>query len=210
MLMQWKEVPAMTEMERIHNALAVVKKATEASSAKWVIGGSTSLMLRGLPLSALPRDLDIYCDEEDIAAIHKALEPYALDQPALSETGMYRSILSHYLIEGIQVELVGGFHVKASGSLYVTMVRNVLLAYSDLIELIETDIAVPVVPLAHELWFNFLRDRMDRVDLVAQAYAKAPALHERALLAIEEYNAFTAEAKRSLHLIISTREAGGL
>ncbi|MDQ8735466.1 hypothetical protein [Paenibacillus sp. LHD-38] len=200
----------MTENARIHNALAVVKKATEASASEWVLGGSTSLMLRGFPLSALPRDLDIYCDEENIDAIHKALEPYALDQPAISETGMYHSILSHYLIHDIQVELVGGFQVKASGCHYETMVRKVLLDFSDHIYLSDVEVTVPIVPLAHELWFNFLRDRMDRVDLIVQAFAEAPALHGRAMHAIEAKNSFTAEALRSLHLILSNREAGGL
>jgi hypothetical protein len=205
-----KEVPAMTEHERIHKALAAVTKATQSSPAKWVIGGSASLMLRGLPLSAEPRDLDLYCDDEDVQSIYQALKTFALDEPAISITDMYRSKLSHFRIHDVQVELVGGFHVKACGSHYETMVRKLLMLFAEQVHLNEDELTVSIVPLAHELWFNYLRDRMDRVDLIAQAFAEAPALHEDALLAIEANNTFSMEAKRSLHHLISAREAGGL
>lgn len=205
-----KEVPAMSENERIHKALAAVKKATESSQAQWIIGGSASLMLRGLELSNNPRDLDIYCDEENVEEIYDALEPFAQDQPTLSVTDMYRSTLSHFIIQGIQVELVGGFEVSAKGCKYETMVNKLLMPFSEQVQLNDANYSVAIVPLAHELWFNFLRDRMDRVDLIVQAIAKAPAQHEGAFLAIETNNAFTAEARRTLHQLLSYGKAGGL
>lgn len=200
----------MTEHERIHKALAAVIIATRSSPVKWIVGGSASLMLRGLPLSAKPRDLDIYCDDEDVHCIYEALKAFALDEPALSITDMYRSKLSHYRIHDVQVELVGGFQVKACGSHYETMVRTLLVPFAEQVHLSEPLLAVSVVPLAHELWFNYLRGRMDRVELIAQAFAEAPALHRAALLAIEASNTFTMEAKLSLHHLISVGEAGGL
>ena len=200
----------MTEQERIHNTLAAVIKATQSSSAKWVVGGSAGLMLRGLPLSAEPQDLDIYCDDEDVETIYESLKAYALDEPTISITELYRSKLSHFLIHDVQVELVGGFQVKVSGNHYETMVRKLLIPFAEQIPFSERALPAAVVPLAHELWFNYLRNRRDRVELIVQAMAEAPVRHADALQAIEASNTFTAEAKRSLHHLISEREAGGL
>jgi hypothetical protein len=205
-----KDVPAMTEHDRIHKALAAVMKATESSKAKWIVGGSASLMLRGLPLSTEPRDLDIYCDDKDVASLYESLKAFAIDEPTLSITDMYRSTLSHYLIHDVQVELVGGFHVRAGGNHYETMVRELLIPHAEQMQWIERANPAFIVPLAHELWFNFLRSRLDRVELIIQAFAEAPARHEAALHAIEASNALTLEAKRSLHHLMSVREAGGL
>ncbi|OBZ17801.1 hypothetical protein [Bacillus sp. FJAT-26390] len=200
----------MTEHERIHKALAVLIDATGSCNANWVVGGSASLMLRGLPLPAKPRDLDIYCDDEDVASIYESLRAFAVDEPAISVTAMYRSTLSHFLIHGVQVELVGGFQVQAAGNLYETRVRELLIPHAEHIQLYEQECPVPIVPLAHELWFNYLRNRMDRVELIVQAFAEAPKNHEAALRAVETNNTFTAKAKENVHHLISVREAGGL
>lgn len=199
----------MLEQERMYKALAAVQKATQPKRANWVIGGSVSLMLRGLPLLSEPSDLDIYCDDEDVNTIYEALKPYVIDHPTISVTNIYRSSLSHYLIHETQVELVGGFQVNANGSLYKTMVNELLMPYSDKVVLLDNESLVSIVPLAHELWFNYLRNRMDRVELIAHAYAEAPSMHESALLAIEASNQFTIEAKQHLHQLLGIRKAGG-
>lgn len=200
----------MTDHKRILNALAAVIRATDSSPSKWIVGGSASLMLRGLPLSAEPRDLDIYCDDEDVHSIYQALKEYAVDEPTVSVTGMYRSKLSHFLIHQVQVELVGGFQVFASGCHYETAVRELLVPFGKQIFVSGTSLMTSIVPLAHELWFNYLRGREDRVRLIIQAFAEAPDLHEGAYRAIELSNTFTEEAKYNLRRLITVREVGGL
>ncbi|MBD2869645.1 nucleotidyltransferase family protein [Paenibacillus arenilitoris] len=198
----------MTDNEPIHEALAAIVHATASPGASWVVGGSAGLMLRGLPLAAEPRDLDIYCDDEDVALIYEALRQYAVDEPELSVTGMYRSRLCHFHIKGIQVELVGGFQVTADGCRYVTDVKNLLIPYGDVVSFGDGSREAAVVPLAHELWFNRLRGREDRVALIANAFAAAPGRHEEALEAIEAGNSFTAAAKSGVRRLIGLREAG--
>ncbi|WP_141501040.1 hypothetical protein [Paenibacillus luteus] len=205
-----KEVPAMTEQQRIHKALAAIIQATEQSSSPWIIGGSTGLMLRGIPLTADPRDLDLYCDDEDIDDLYKTLSSFAIDEPVISVTDMYRSRLCHFIIHEVQVELVGGFRVQAGGSAYETMVRKLLLPFSDQAYMDSSGLSASVVPLAHELWFNYLRGRADRVEIIVRAFAGSPSKHEGALAAIERSNVFTIEAQRSLHHLISAGEVGGL
>lgn len=201
----------MTEYERIQKALAVIIRATESSPVKWIVGGSAGLLLREIPLEAEPRDLDIYCDDDDVRTIYDLLYKYAIDEPELSVTDMYRSILCHFVIEGVQVELVGGFVVSAQGCRYETAVNELLLPLGERVTWDGNTFETVVVPLAHELWFNFLRERMDRVQVILKAYAEMPASHESALKAIELSNTFTVEAKRSLHKrMLRERAAGGL
>jgi hypothetical protein len=200
----------MTEMNDIQKALATVIQATESCPSKWVAGGSAGLMLRGIPLSAVPRDLDIYCDDEDLNSIFQSLGEFAVDEPAVSRTGTYRSILCHFYIQNVQVELVGGFQVKASGCHYKTAVRELLIPYGDRIKLGGTSQSVFVAPLAHELCFNVLRGRSDRVQLIVQAFTEACETHVGALQAIESSNTFTEAVKNSIRRLIIEREAGVL
>lgn len=139
----------------------------------WVVGGSAGLALRGLELERPPRDLDLYADEADARAIHRLLAPYAVDTQEESRTERYRSVLSHYEIEGVSVELVGGFEVRAHASCYRLEVREVLIPLA----LSVAGSPVKIAPLAHELWFNVLRDREDRLRQIGEAMARAPKLH---------------------------------
>jgi hypothetical protein len=200
----------MTEISDIQKALATVKQATKSCPSKWVVGGSAGLMLRAIPLSAVPRDLDIYCDDEDVDFIFQSLREFAADEPTVSITGMYRSTLCHFYIHNVQVELVGGFQVKASGCHYKTAVRELLIPYGDRIKLGGTSQSVYVAPLAHELCFNVLRGRSDRVQLIVQAFTEAYETHVGALQAIELSNTFTEAVKISIRGLINEREAGVL
>lgn len=200
----------MSDNGNIHKALAAIVTLTEASRAAWVVGGSAGLMLRGLKLTADPRDLDLYCDEADVSAIYQSLRSFATDEPVLSTTSMYRSTLCHFSIQGVQVELVGGFRVSSPSGSYETNVRGQLLPYSEVIRLDGSVHSVHVVPLAHELWFNRLRGREDRVALIAESMASSMRNHDRALQAIEDTNTFHPEAKDGLHALLRIQEAGGL
>lgn len=198
----------MKKASPIYNALAALAKLLHDSSAKWIVGGSAGLLLRGLPLSAMPRDIDIYCDEEDLPFIYAALQKYAVDAPHYSETNMYRSTLAHFEIEGMPIELVGGFKVDAAKSSYEVRVSELLIPFGERFSIPDCGYPLMVVPLAHELWFNQLRGREDRVELIAKAFMKMRGIHEPALQAIEKSNHFTAAAVDQVHQIISLEEAG--
>jgi hypothetical protein len=187
----------MTETVDLYRALAEVAGATKACGAKWLVGGSASLLLRGMNLPAQPRDLDIYCDEPSIPALYGLLQAYAQDEPELSVTSMYRSTLCHFELHGVQVELVGGFEVEALGSRYVTAVEAVLWPHASEFPL--PGGSVHVVPLAHELWFNQLRGREDRVSQIVAAMTADFSAHAHALAAIEGANSFDAAVSAALH-----------
>ncbi len=173
----------------IHQALAEIVEA--AGSEHWAVGGSAGLLLRGLPLAALPRDLDLYCDDPDAGRLHRSLQPFAADEPSFDASGIYQSTLSHYRIHGVKVELVAGFQVSAHGCVYRTEVKRHLIPLGDRLPLRGSGRQVCVAPLAHELLFNMLRGREDRIGLIADAMRLEPQSHEYALRTLIGHNAFT-------------------
>ncbi|EXX91366.1 hypothetical protein BG52_10665, partial [Paenibacillus darwinianus] len=184
----------MTESDAIERALGEIARRLTDSGASWVVGGSAGLMLRGIALPRPPRDLDIYADVGDCGLIHERLAAYATDKPVRSVTAIYESLLSHYEIAGVAVELVGGFVVSANEGRYEVKVPDGLLKDAEWLKLGGTEAApvrVPLVPLAHELWFNRLRGRADRFELVAAVMAEQPDRHEPALRRLEAANRLT-------------------
>ncbi len=192
-------MPVMTETVDLYKALATLAGATKACGAKWVIGGSAGLLMRGVDLPEPPRDLDLYCDESSVWTLHEALADYAQDKPELSVTSIYRSTLCHFDINGVQVELVGGFRVTARRSSYRTQVDGLLWPSGDELKLPHIDSPVRLAPLAHELWFNQLRGRDDRVSQIASAMSAAWSAHAQPLAAIELANSFDAKLTEELH-----------
>ncbi|MCQ6558045.1 hypothetical protein [Paenibacillus mendelii] len=199
-----KDVVRVEEAEPIRRALAVIANAASAADAVWLVGGSAGLMLRGLKLGQPPRDLDLYADSEDAALIHQTLREYAVDEPQVSISQLYRSELSHYRIHGVQVELVGGFVITADPNRYVVEIKDVLDELSQPVAC--KGHMIGVVPLAHELWFNVLRDRIDRIQLIADAVRKNPQAHMKAFQQIEARNRFSQDMVKQVHAWIGQDE----
>jgi hypothetical protein len=195
----------MTTQLPLHNALTLIVQA--AGNDLWVTGGSAALMLRGLPLASSPRDLDLYCDEENGAELHHRLKKYALNAPHYSESDIYRSTLSHYAIGGWRVELVAGFQVAAMGCRYRAEVKEVLLPLGEAVTFGDGQ-SITLVPLAHELWFNALRGRADRVETIVGGMSLHREKHWTAMKAIEERNEFPAGYVTQVHDWINREEGG--
>lgn len=200
----------MGKRNQIESALAAIVQALKGTNAAWVVGGSTGLMLRGLPLPDAPNDIDLYTDDEDYDLIYDRLKSYSVDTKQLSECGSYRSILSHFVIKGVSVELVGGFVVRAKGCRYMTEVRSLLNPSSEqvVIQYEGQETSIPVVPLAHELWFNVLRNREDRIQLIVEHYIKDYSRHEAVRLQLEKRNVLTVEEKKQVTKRLVESQAG--
>ncbi len=194
----------MDTNDPIYRALAIIAQAAESSDTQWLVGGSAGLMLRGLELNTRPNDLDLYADEEDAFRLHKLLLPFAVDAQQESMTGIYRSVLSHYSVEGVSVELVGGFEIKSGNSRYQVEVTDVLAPRKHIIEIDGYEIGI--VPLAHEMWFNILREREDRIHLIAKELSKQPNEHLEAFLCIEATNELDAELVSKVHDLLGYKE----
>ncbi|WP_133253929.1 nucleotidyltransferase domain-containing protein [Paenibacillus xerothermodurans] len=165
-------------MKKLLFALGQAEHLLRNVSDPWLLGGSCGLLLQGVPLQKTPRDLDLYADVSGAKEIHDRLSAYSIDEPVDDESGIYRSVLSHYDIHGIIVELVSGFEVIAFDSCY--KVEAAFLHSYHAHELVLTDalssgeqdspapVRLKVMPLEHELLFNILRDRPDRYTAIAE------------------------------------------
>jgi hypothetical protein len=177
--------------ESMNKALNLISSLLKELQGEWLIGGSCGLLLQNIQLSAQPRDLDIYTDDEFIKEMADILQPYAIDQPHYSETSIYRSNLSHYHLEGVKVELVGSFRINSEGSSYNVEVSDVMKRFS-LVRTLSGE-ALNIMPLAHEFVFNILRKRPDRYESIAQKMQLQPDLYVSALKEIIKRNQFSPE-----------------
>ncbi|GAA0135562.1 hypothetical protein YSY43_24020 [Paenibacillus sp. YSY-4.3] len=169
------------------------------ADAVWLLGGSCSLWLQGVPLERPPRDIDVYYDKAEAKKLHDRLTGLALDEPVWDESGRYSSLLSHYRMGELTMELVGGFEIRNGRSMYRTEVSGVLAGYAEQIML--EDVPIRLMPLAHELLFNVLRERSDRYRAVAEAIRKSPERQMgllKLLLARNEWEAETVMAVADL------------
>ncbi|TMV51301.1 hypothetical protein FE783_05830 [Paenibacillus mesophilus] len=161
--------------EAVLRALLVMGTELKQCEPAWLVGGSCGALLQGVELQAVPRDLDVYVDAEHAGEIHRALQAYSTDEQIYSETGMYGSLLSHYSIEGVQVELVGSLKVRLDAAEYEVRVQSLLASYA--YEGLIGGATIRFMPLVHELLFNVLRDRPDRFEPLAEAMRGEPDRH---------------------------------
>ncbi|TLS53084.1 hypothetical protein FE782_06865 [Paenibacillus antri] len=174
--------PALAE------ALRTAADRWSSVPSPWLVGGSCGLTYHEVPIAAAPRDLDIYVDAEGADAFHRALADFAVDEQQYNETERYRSVLSHYAIGGVTVELVAGFEVREPGALYRVDIAGAMRTYA--LRADANGASIGVMPLAHELAFNLLRHRPDRYERIAAAMRSDLPSHLPALIRILEDNRF--------------------
>lgn len=172
----------------VSDSLEELHQATHYIDLCWLIGGSCSLMLQNVPLAAEPQDLDVYADEWEAAQLHEALKAYILDAPLYSETEIYRSTLSHYKMRGIVVELVGDFQIHSKNCVYQVKISGGLFDYA--VEVKQGQGILRLMPLAHELVFNYLRNRQDRYIPIANVMKENMKAHDEALHYVLNNNHF--------------------
>ncbi|MBD2845176.1 hypothetical protein IDH44_08230 [Paenibacillus sp. IB182496] len=191
------------EMEagRLETALASILRLAPPRRLPWVVGGSAGLLLRGLELAVPPRDLDIYSDDKHAPELHEALRRFRQDEQIESRTAIYRSLLSHYSVEGVEVELVGGFEIRTAQCLYRAEVERRLWPGGS------SRHGYVLVPLAHELIFNLLRQREDRASLILRAMA-GDSGEARMLRELLMANRVRGPIRERLEAWLSAREAG--
>ncbi|MFE4710930.1 MULTISPECIES: hypothetical protein [unclassified Paenibacillus] len=131
----------------------------------WMLGGSCGLLLHGVALGRKPQDIDLYADMGAAERLHEAMSAYAVDNPVEDRSNGCYSLLSHYRIGGMSVELVCGFQIYRGLSRY--SVETVRLLRHASLQVIPEIGMLRLMPLAHELVFNILRSRADRYKAIS-------------------------------------------
>ncbi len=169
-------IPALLEQ-----TIVAIDSYWNHNDVPWLIGGSCGLLLQGIPIGSMPRDIDIYVDYSNSGILHENLKHFAVDEPAYSKTDRYCSVLSHYKISGVTVELVAGFEVRVPGATYLIDIRDTMVPLATEVHL--SGVSVMVMPMAHEFIFNLMRERPDRYLIISNYMRKhlhetIPALRE--------------------------------
>jgi hypothetical protein len=178
-------------------ALEQIHAHLQAMNAPWLVGGSCGLLLQEVEIEKPPRDLDIYVDAKAAPVIYEALRMYATDQLMRSQTGIYVSVLSHFVIANVPVEVVGGFEVNAEQSHYKVEVGDLLEDFGVSYEMKSCQIGL--MPLAHELVFNILRQRPDRYKAIADKMRMNSKQYLTPLIKILERNTFSQDFNNKLN-----------
>ncbi len=182
-------------------ALELIYSCLESEQIKWLVGGSCGLLLQTVPLEKPPRDLDIYVDAKDAALVYQVLRRFATDQLLYSETDIYSSLLSHYRIENVAVELVGGFEVHADQCVYQVEVSELLAEFR--VDFVQSNgQMIGLMPLAHELVFNMLRQRSDRFEVIAAKMQTDFSKYLTPLIKIMKRNTFSPRFMKKLNELL--------
>lgn len=181
-------MPVSCSMEK---AIIQIAELSAPLQTVWLVGGSCGLLLQGVEVQAPPRDLDLYSDEADARTLAEALRPFATDRLEFNRTEQYESLLSHYEVADTQVELVGQFRVHSASSFYEVKIRDLLDRWAPVVWL--GSVELHLMPLAHELVFNVMRNRPDRYNSIADAMKADPSAHIPALLAVIRGNCLSEE-----------------
>ncbi|OZB94849.1 hypothetical protein [Paenibacillus sp. XY044] len=184
----------------LQQALQDASHALSQTSSCWLIGGSCGLLLQDVQLDKPPRDIDIYADSASVSELHHALAGWAVDQPVLSVTDQYRSVLSHYKMNRYTLELVGGFEVQAEGSQYKVEINRRLAPAGVQAQLNSNRFSL--MPLSHELLFNVLRNREDRYTAIAVTMRANLQEHLPLLEVLLKDNAFQAGHVRMISQLL--------
>ncbi|WP_059052495.1 nucleotidyltransferase family protein [Paenibacillus senegalimassiliensis] len=176
---------------RLTVALEELAGQLAGSPEAWLLGGSCGLWLQGVPLESPPRDIDIYADTEEAHSLHERLSSLATDKPAYDRNERYASVLSHYRLGDLEVEMAGGFEIRTARASYRTEVNELLAGASHQVALQKA--VIQVMPLAHEFIFNLLRERHDRYLPIAAVMRKEPERHLPLLLELLKRNAWTSD-----------------
>lgn len=158
----------------MQTALQMAARCLNSTHRHLLVGGSCSLLLQGVEVLS-PRDIDLYADMNSVMTLHTAIEQWSTDKQELNKSGLYSSVLSHYELNGAQIELVGDFRISAKGSQYRVEVDERLRLVAPEIEL--KGIPMFLTPLSHEFIFNLLRERVDRYEAIALVIRQKPEDH---------------------------------
>ncbi|SEL84971.1 hypothetical protein SAMN04488688_106162 [Paenibacillus sp. cl141a] len=190
----------LNDLPELEKALATAIHKLNQAPVAWLLGGSCCLLLQGVELGKPPRDIDIYADAGGVQPLHEALALLAVDAPRLDQEGIYSSILSHYELERVPIELVGGFEVNSEGSSYRVEIDQLLYPAAPARHI--RDVTVRLMPLSHELVFNVLRDRPDRYEAIAEAMLRDMNQHLPLLQRLLSRNRLSGEHRLVLKRLI--------
>ena len=136
------------------------------SQVRWVVTGSLSFALQGLPLE--PHDIDIQTDTEGAYEIERRFSSQISRKVAFSSTERMRSHFGALLIEGIVVEIMGDIQKRLEDGTWEASVD--LKSHRQFVHVEGMDI--PVLALAYEAQAYLKLGRLERAAMLQEAASR--------------------------------------
>ncbi len=149
----------LTVLRRLYTEL-------KGSGVSWVVTGSLSFALQGLPLE--PHDIDIQTDREGAYEIERRFSSSVSRKVVFSATERMRSHFGALLIDGIVVEIMGDIQKRLEDG---TWERPVDLRSQRKFVHVD-DMEIPVLSLEYEAEAYMKMGRLERAEMLREYAAK--------------------------------------
>jgi hypothetical protein len=100
-----------SEFENTLSVLQLFYSKVDPAKIKWVLTGSTSLILQGVDVP-VSNDIDVLASPKDCCKIDEILAEYRIRAPFFSATDKFQSCWGVYSISGVKIDLMGDFQYK--------------------------------------------------------------------------------------------------
>jgi hypothetical protein len=112
---EMSDIEYSCDFENTLSVLKLLYDKVDPSKLRWVLTGSTSLILQGVDVP-VSNDIDVLASPKDCVAMDGLLAQWRVRAPFFSATDKYQSCLGVYNINGVKIDLMGDFQYKlASG-----------------------------------------------------------------------------------------------
>ncbi len=137
------------------------------SRVNWVVTGSLSFALQGLPVE--PHDVDIQTDKQGAYEIERRFSSQVSRKVTFSSTERMRSHFGALLIDGIVVEIMGDIQKRLEDGIWETPID--LRSQRQFIHV--DGMTIPVLSLAYEAQAYLKLGRLERAEMLREAASRA-------------------------------------
>jgi hypothetical protein len=138
----------------------------EAASINWVVTGSLSFALQGVPIT--PNDIDIQCDKAGAYAIEQLFSVFVVREVSLLITEKMRSHFGVLKIDGIDIEIMGDLQKRKADEEWEEL--EDLAIYKHFLEF--EGMQIPVLTLEYEYQAYMKLGRFERAQMLMNALQK--------------------------------------
>ena len=144
------------------NVLRKIYTQLKDTNVNWVVTGSLSFALQGIPVT--PHDIDIQTDEAGAYEIERCFSEYVVRNVVFSSTDKIRSHFGALLIDGIEVELMGDIQKRLEDGSWEEPVD--LERHKRIVEV--KGMHIPVLSLEYEYQAYLKIGRLERAQMLKE------------------------------------------
>lgn len=148
------------------NALQKICVRLENRNILWAVTGSLNMVLQGMPIKA--HDIDLQTDQAGAYQIEALFPEYAFEPVRYLASERMRSHLGKLLIDGVEVEIIGGLQKLLPDGTWEAPVD--VEKHKRHVEI--EDMRVPVLTLAYEYQAYLILGRFEKAELLKDWLAK--------------------------------------